>query len=425
MNMLGEARFWIIDKLRGTNIVATLNKLSEEQFLDPKTLADLSASNYEHFVGNIVPDTPYYKNLGPAVLSSVLTKDIIRKNTTAFFSRNFSRKTFTKGTGGSTGDPLMYYTTNEAQSFMWAGILLSWKALGYQLGDKVAFVAGTSLGKNDFKHKLFHQLMNVTNYSAYHLNDSDIESYLGSIINSKTKLIYGYATAINRLAEFILKNQHAYTFPDLKGIVTTAEILSDKHRDNIGQAFNVKVHNQYGCNEAGISAFECDFGNLHYINTATKIEFDLDGNVLATNLVNKAFPMVRYFTGDKFEVIEHVSCPCKRGYPIIENFLGRTCDLVIDKRNKVMHSAFFTVLFRDNKHIEQFQVQFNDHKLTIYLQLDSNHLPDEMFTHYMKVIKNNLEFDEYALEINVPFLKAENAKHRYVINTALSGPTPA
>ena len=43
----------------------------------------------------------------------------------------------------------------------------------------------------------------------------------------------------------------------------------------------------------------------------------------------------------------------------------------------------------------------------------------------MKVIKNNLDFDEYALEINVPFLKAENAKHRYVINTALSGPTPA
>ena len=62
----------------------------------------------------------------------------------------------------------------------------------------------------------------------------------------------------------------------MKGVVSTAEILSDKHRDNIGQAFNVKVHNQYGCNEAAISAFECDFGNLHYINTATKLEFDDD-----------------------------------------------------------------------------------------------------------------------------------------------------
>jgi phenylacetate-CoA ligase len=425
MNMLGQARFWIIDKFRGTNIVATLNKLSEEQYLDHNTLADLSASNHEHFIEKIVPDTPYYTNLGPAVWSSILTKDIIRKNTAAFFSKSFAKKTFTKGTGGSTGDPLVYHTTNEAQSFMWAGILLSWKVLGYQLGDKVAFVAGTSLGKNDFKHKLFHQLMNVTNYSAYHLNDTDIEGYLKSIKESKVKIMYGYATALNRLAEYILKSHHVYRFPALKGIVTTAEILTDKHRDNIAQAFDVKVHNQYGCNEAGISAFECDFGNLHYINTATKIEFDIDGNVLATNLINKAFPMIRYFTGDKFGVVEHVSCPCKRGYPIIENFLGRTCDLVMDKRHKVMHSAFFTILFRDNKHIEQFQVQFNAHSITVYLQLDSNKLPDEMFTHYMEVIKSNLDFDEYALEINVPFLKAENAKHRYVINTSLIASTPA
>jgi phenylacetate-CoA ligase len=425
MNMLGQMRFWIIDQLRGTNIVATLKKLNDEQYLDYKTLADMSASNYEDLIEKVLPDTPYYKNLETNVESSVLTKDIIRKNTTSFFSNSFSGKVFEKGTGGSTGDPLMYYTTREAQSFMWAGILLSWKTLGYQLGDKVAFIAGTSLGKHDIKHTVFHQLMNVTTYSAYHLNDTDIQSYLDSIIKSKTKLIYGYATAINRVAEYILKTKEAYVFPYLKGVVTTAEILSDKHRDNIGQAFNVKVHNQYGCNEAGISAFECDFGNLHYINTATKIEFDKDSNVLATNLVNKAFPLVRYFIGDKFEVVEQASCPCKRGYPVIENFMGRTCDLVIDKRHKVMHSAFFNVLFRDNKHIEQFQVQFNEHKLTIYLQLDSENLPREMFSHYLDVVKDNMAFDDYALEINVPFLKAENAKHRYVINTSLGTSTPA
>jgi len=146
---------------------------------------------------------------------------------------------------------------------------------------------------------------------------------------------------------------------------------------------------------------------------------------LATNLVNKAFPMFRYYTGDKFEVVDHVSCPCKRGYPIIENFMGRTCDLVIDKRQKVMHSAFFNVLFRDNKHIEQFQVQFNAHKITIYLQLDCNDLPEELSTHYLDVLKNILEFDEYAIEVNVPFLEAENAKHRYVINISPTISTPA
>jgi hypothetical protein len=84
-----------------------------------------------------------------------------------------------------------------------------------------------------------------------------------------------------------------------------------------------------------------------------------------------------------------------------------------------MHSAFFNVLFRNNKHIEQFQVQFNDQKLTIFLQLDTNELPEEISAHYLDVVKSNMEFDEYALEINAPFLEAENAKHRYVINTSL------
>lgn len=425
MNILGHARFWIIDALRGTNIVATLHKLREEQYLDSKTLANLSYSNHKDLIETVVPLTEYYTNLGPKMTSSILTKEIIRKNTPAFFARNFIKKSFAKGTGGSTGAPLVYYTTNEAQSFMWAGILLSWETLGYQLGDKVAFISGTSLGKNDFKHVVFHRLLNITTYSAYHLNDADIASYLTHIKKSKTKLIYGYATAINRVAEYILKSQIIYSFPHLKGVVSTAEIMSDKHRDNIGQAFNVTVHNQYGCNEAAISAFECDFGNLHYINTATKLEFDPEGNVLSTNLVNTAFPMIRYFTGDKFEVVENVFCPCKRGYPIIENFMGRTCDLVIDKRHKVMHSAFFNVLFRDNNHIEQFQVLFNDHKLTIYLQVDRNDLPKEMFTHYLDAIKNIMDFDDYAIEINVPFLSADNAKHRYVINTSLGISTPA
>lgn len=425
MTILGQIRFRIIDILRGTNIVETLKKLREEQYFDSQTLANLSQAKYKEFIRQVVPVTQYYSNLGPKLTSSISTKDIIRKNTPAFFSQHFTKKKYAKGTGGSTGAPLVYYTTNEAQSFMWAGILLSWETLGYELGDKVAFIAGTSLGKNDFKHAMFHQLMNVKTYSAYHLNDHDIETYLHRINKSKTKIIYGYATAINRIAEFILKNKNAFAFPHLKGIVSTAEILSHKHRDNIEEAFNVKVHNQYGCNEAGISAFECDFGNMHYINSATKIEFDKDGNVLATNMVNKAFPMIRYFTGDKFEIVENVSCPCKRGYPTIENFMGRTCDLVIDKRNKVMHSAFFNVLFRDNKHIEQFQVLFNEHKLTIYLQLDNNNLPKEMFTHYLGILKSNMEFDDYAIVINEPFIEAENAKHRYVINTSIDTSLPA
>ena len=94
MNFLGHARFWLIDALRGTNIVTTLKKLRAEQYLDNKTLANMSRSNYKVFTETVLPATRYYTNLGSSVASSILTKDIIRKNTAAIFSKNFSKKKF-------------------------------------------------------------------------------------------------------------------------------------------------------------------------------------------------------------------------------------------------------------------------------------------------------------------------------------------
>jgi hypothetical protein len=92
--------------------------------------------------------------------------------------------------------------------------------------------------------------------------------------------------------------------------------------------------------------------------------------------------------------------------------------MVIDKNQNILHWSFFNVLFRDNKHVEQFQVLFDDRKITIYLQLDTGDLSKELYAYYLGVIKRNLEFDEYALEINAPFILSKNAKHRYVINTS-------
>jgi hypothetical protein len=48
-----------------------------------------------------------------------------------------------------------------------------------------------------------------------------------------------------------------------------------------------------------------------------------------------------------------------------------------------------------------------------------------MFTHYLDAIKSVMDFDDYAIEINTPFLSAENAKHRYVINTSIASTIPA
>ncbi len=129
--------------------------------------------------------------------------------------------------------------------------------------------------------------MNIESYPVAILTEEIIAKYIESIKQKKIKLIYGYTMAISTIADYIIKN--GITPPSgLSGIVSTAEMLSPKTRANIEKAFGVKVFNQYGCNEAGISAFECEEHQLHLISSRCIYEINEQGNLLGTDLANEA-----------------------------------------------------------------------------------------------------------------------------------------
>jgi phenylacetate-CoA ligase len=302
---------------------------------------------------------------------------------------------------------------------MWAGIIHSWKVVGYKLGDKVAFIAGTSIAKKDFKHDVFYSLMNVDIYSAFDLTEKTIHSYLNNIKNKKVKLIYGYPTAINLVANYLI-NHPQLQIPSLKGIVVTSEVLEEKHRLNIEKAFRVPVRNQYGCNEGAVSAFECEFGNMHLINSATKVDLDKEGNLLASNLVNTGFVLLNYATGDKVTINDIHSCPCKRGYPIISEVIGRAVDIIVDQEGKIFHSAFFSYLFRQDPLVEQFQIQYNEDEIELHVKVIEELPYQILYEKYINKVKEHLKFKKYSLYINEPFLLSSNAKHRYVIDKRLN-----
>ncbi|MEY4570966.1 MAG: hypothetical protein RLZ10_159 [Bacteroidota bacterium] len=414
MQIIGYTRMFMIDLLRGTNVLSKLSILNREQYKSFEELEKIAADKQSKLFSLAKRAVPFYRNITITNNFPVLTKDVIRSHFGDLIPQNYKGKLIPKATGGSTGLPLRYFTTPEAQSFMWAGIIHSWKMVGYALGDKVAFVAGTAIAKKDYKHEIFYRLMNVDVYSAYELNEDSISQYLSSLKAKKVKVIYGYPTAINQLALHLLQKSN-FDFPDLKGIVVTSEVLMETHRRNIEEAFGVVVRNQYGCNEAGLSAFECEFGNLHLINTASRIEIDEHGNVMSTNLVNKGFVFINYFTGDQFNFSPVNKCSCRRGYPIINEVKGRSVDLIIDTQNKQIHPAFFSILFRNSRDVEQFQIQYDDRNIDIYLKL-TEPIGNKDFGSMLNCVKEHMAFDKYRIITNSPFLTSQNAKHRYVID---------
>jgi phenylacetate-CoA ligase len=414
MPLLGTTRLLIIDILRGTNILPELRRLNKEQYLTRDQLEYQSNENTKQVIAYARSNVPYYQQFSGENELPYLTKELIRWHRKEFLSPVYRGKLYPKSTGGSTGLPLHYYTTAKAQGFMWAGILHAWKIAGYKLGDKVAFVSGTALVKNNWQHQLFYKLLNVEVFSAYDLSEESIERYIQIINRKKIKIIYGYPTALNEIALYVLqKGDHVFNY--LKGIVTTSEVLYDKHRLNIEEAFKVVVRNQYGCNEAGISAFECEYGKMHLINTASSIELN-KGELYGTNLVNDAFYFIKYATGDSIEMSPAKTCSCNRGYPIIQKVNGRSVDIIVDMNGKKIHSSLFSILFRGESLIEQFQIQFDENTVEIYLKLSQLDLPKEMHDRFISLLKKQIVFDQYIIHCNSPFLQSANAKHKYVID---------
>ncbi|PQP34058.1 hypothetical protein C6A37_09735 [Desulfobacteraceae bacterium SEEP-SAG9] len=54
------------------------------------------------------------------------------------------------------------------------------------------------------------------------------------------------------------------------------------------------------------------------------------GKVVITDLFNKAMPLIRYEIGDMALVSEKNICNCGNPLPLIEKYLGRDRDIIID-----------------------------------------------------------------------------------------------
>lgn len=393
--------------------MAALDELKQQQYLPENELEKIRQEKIASLFNKAKKSASYYSKFNSYDDVPVLTKDIIRENTPGLISSLYKKKLHKKQSGGSTGIPLVYYTTSESQSYLWAGILMSWESAGYKLGDKVAFIAGTSLIKSSFAHKAFYKLFNIDVYPATPLNEQVLSQHLENIRNRKVKIIYGYANVINELADYIKTKEKCY-LPHLKGIVCTAEILKECTRANIEGAFGVKVINQYGCNESGTSAFECELGNMHLISSRITYTIDNEGNLICTDLENEGFIMLKYFTGDILKFSGEL-CSCKRTFPVIKEVIGRTSDIVIDKFNNRLHDSFFYFLFKKEPSVKKFQTSFDDNCINVNIHTDNSKTGD-YYSPFLEQLKEQVKFEEYKLTMNIPFVLTKNGKHKQIID---------
>jgi len=419
----GRVRFGLIDLARGTRSVALLRDLEALQFAPAAALRQRQGARLDNYVALVRRQSPLYAGYAGFAQFPVIDKAFANTHREQLVNRAYSGKVLRKKTGGSTGEPFVYATGVEAQSYLWAAILLSWRVAGYRLGEPVAFIAGTALFGTGYKQKIYYKLMNVRMFSAFDMSADKLDSYAAGIAQGRCRLLYGYASAIHQLALHLLRQAARPQFA-LRGVVCTAEVLSPAMRATIEQAFGVPCYSQYGCNDAGVSAYECERRDgFHLITERSYFEVLDGGRLVSTDLSNDAFFLPRYDTGDLVSMAD-TPCACGRGFPLIQAVVGRANDLVEDQAGNAVHSEFFTHLFREDQRISEFQVIYDHAELLVIV-----HCADAAFSHppYLDRIRAALAFQTVSFAVNRPFVATKNGKHRFVMrveNVALAFSDP-
>lgn len=125
--------------------------------------------------------------------------------------------------------------------------------------------------------------------------------------------------------------------PQLRQVITIAEMLNDDTRTLVREVLGVGIDDIYSTREVGYVALQCPMGlGYHVQSEVTHVEILDDagrpvpeggiGRVVVTALHNYAMPLLRYELGDLAELGS--PCPCGRGLPVLRRVVGRTQHMI-------------------------------------------------------------------------------------------------
>jgi phenylacetate-CoA ligase len=128
--------------------------------------------------------------------------------------------------------------------------------------------------------------------------------------------------------------------------------LDAEDRVVIEEVFGCPVFNRYGCREVSVIASECSaHQGMHIMAEGLHVEImrggmpakiGEEGEIVVTDLLNRAMPLIRYRIGD-VAAWEDGVCPCGRGLPRIRRLMGRATDFLVGRDGRLVSGPFLTL----------------------------------------------------------------------------------
>ena len=372
--------FPLQERLKRHSTVAVRRSLEASQWWAPEQLQALQVQRLRQLLVEAGTAVPYYRALflrlgfDPRAVRSaddlralpLLDKATIRAQTDAL-KHPQAQGLARFNTGGSSGEPLIFYIGRDRVSH---DVAAKWRATrwwGVDIGDPEIVVWGSpiELGSQDRVRLLRDRLMRTQLLPAFEMTETKLDAMVASIRRARPRMLFGYPSALSHIARHAEKRGQRMDDLDVRVTFVTSERLYEDQRADITRVFGCPVANGYGGRDAGFIAHECPSGGMHL--TAEDVVVELvdaagqpvsaghAGEIVVTHLATRDFPFIRYRTGD-VAVMDSRRCACGRGLPMLNEIQGRSTDFVVAADGTVMHGLALIYVLRDLPAVAGFKI---------------------------------------------------------------------
>jgi phenylacetate-CoA ligase len=359
-----------------------------------------------------------------------LTKAVIRAHSDAMKSTQ-ARGLARFNTGGSSGEPLIFFIGKERVSH---DVAAKWRATRWwdvDIGDPEMVVWGSpiELGKQDRIKAVRDTLLRTELLPAFEMSEAKLDGFIAAIRRKRPRMLFGYPSALSHIAKHAKARGQRMDDLGIKVAFVTSERLYDEQRELISQVFACPVANGYGGRDAGFIAHQCPSGGMHI--TAEDIIVELvdahgvpvppgqAGEIVVTHLATRDFPFIRYRTGD-VAMLDEGRCACGRGLPMLKEIQGRTTDFVIAADGTVMHGLALIYILRDLPHLASFKVVQHSRQLTEVQLVPEQGLDAAIAT--SKIVEGFKKRLGESVEVQVKVVATipaeKSGKFRYIVSHA-------
>lgn len=435
MSKLFFTKFGLIDQ----TMPDSWARLKSASALSAEQLAELNWRRRTALVRFCAECIPFYQrtfkaiDFSPEDLKSnrdferlpILEKEEIREFTDEIVSSDFDLNQLpTATTGGTTGAPLKVYMDPRVHLSSMSWRMLEWWGLSPADNSGYLYRAIPD-GLNKLKIDIALFPTRRSYIAAADMTNDSMERFYEKILRSRAKYLVGYVGAIDEFARYLDRTNRKLA--ELFGVWTTSAPLPATKRIYYEHIFSCPVYTQYGSCEFYWIAAECqqqsgmhigsDIRHVDIVEGAQPVESGQFGDIVVTDLLNYAFPLLRYRVGDRGRLLDK-QCACGLPFPMMDYVKGRVSDSIRLMDGTAIPGEYWTTIFDDfTETIRAFQVlQKADYSLQIsyevYEGVDATIAIDTVNSRIGEKLKDRIPLSFMECDISAN----DNGKLRFVVS---------